>query len=101
MSEAVRAELAVVVRQHAGRLAASLVQLTGDFATAEDLVQDAVLAALRHWAVRRDSRAARLLAVHRRPAPRTGRAAARSELSRQTGATRLAGPARSPMTGCD
>ena len=49
MSEAVRAELAVVVRQHAGRLAASLVQLPGDFATAEDLVQDAVLAALRHW----------------------------------------------------
>jgi RNA polymerase sigma-70 factor (ECF subfamily) len=42
-------ELARVVRDHAGRLAAALVQLTGDFATAEDLVQDAVEAALRHW----------------------------------------------------
>jgi len=40
--------LARVVREHAGRLAASLIQVTGDFATAEDLVQDAVLAALKH-----------------------------------------------------
>jgi RNA polymerase sigma factor (sigma-70 family) len=45
------AELARVVRQHAGQLAASLMHLTGDFATAEDLVQDAVLAALQHWPV--------------------------------------------------
>jgi RNA polymerase sigma-70 factor (ECF subfamily) len=37
------------VRDHAGRLAAALVQLTGDFATAEDLVQDAVESALLHW----------------------------------------------------
>ena len=37
MSEAVRAELAVVVRQHAGRLAASLVQLTGDCGVLGDL----------------------------------------------------------------
>ena len=29
----------------------SLMHVTGDFATAEDLVQDAVLAALRHWPV--------------------------------------------------
>jgi RNA polymerase sigma factor (sigma-70 family) len=43
--------LARVVREHAGRLAASLMLVTGDFATAEDLVQDAVLAALRHWPV--------------------------------------------------
>jgi RNA polymerase sigma-70 factor (ECF subfamily) len=43
--------LARVVRQHAGQLAASLTQLTGDFATAEDLVQDAVLAALKRWPV--------------------------------------------------
>jgi RNA polymerase sigma factor (sigma-70 family) len=43
------AELAGVVRQHAGQLAAALMQVTGDFATAEDLVQDAVLAALQHW----------------------------------------------------
>lgn len=42
-------ELARVVRDHAGRLAAALVHLTGDFATAEDLVQDAVEAALVHW----------------------------------------------------
>jgi len=45
------AELARVVRQHAGQLAASLMHVTGDFATAEDLVQDAVLAALQHWPV--------------------------------------------------
>jgi RNA polymerase sigma factor (sigma-70 family) len=42
-------ELARVVREHAGRLAASLVHVTGDFGTAEDLVQDAVVAALRRW----------------------------------------------------
>jgi RNA polymerase sigma factor (sigma-70 family) len=42
-------ELARVVRDHAGRLAATLVHLTGDFATAEDLVQDAVESALLHW----------------------------------------------------
>jgi RNA polymerase sigma factor (sigma-70 family) len=49
VSDAVEAQLARVVREHAGRLAASLMHVTGDFATAEDLVQDAVLAALRHW----------------------------------------------------
>jgi RNA polymerase sigma-70 factor (ECF subfamily) len=49
MTDASHAELARVVRAHAGRLAAALVHLTGDFATAEDLVQDAVEAALRHW----------------------------------------------------
>ena len=49
MTEASHAELARVVRDHAGRLAAVLVHVTGDFATAEDLVQDAVVAALRHW----------------------------------------------------
>jgi RNA polymerase sigma-70 factor (ECF subfamily) len=41
--------LASVVREHAGQLAAALMRVTGDFATAEDLVQDAVLAALQHW----------------------------------------------------
>ena len=51
MSSAAHARLARVVREHAGRLAASLVQVTGDFAMAEDLVQDAVLAALRHWPI--------------------------------------------------
>jgi len=44
-----RGQLARVVRQHAGQLAASLMHVTGDFAAAEDLVQDAVLAALQHW----------------------------------------------------
>ena len=43
--------MARVVREHASQLAASLMHVTGDFATAEDLVQDAVLAALRHWPV--------------------------------------------------
>ena len=48
-TDASHVELARVVRQHAGQLAAALMRLTGDFATAEDLVQDAVLAALQHW----------------------------------------------------
>jgi RNA polymerase sigma factor (sigma-70 family) len=50
-ADASHAQLARVVRQHAGQLAASLMRVTGDFATAEDLVQDAVLAALQHWPV--------------------------------------------------
>jgi RNA polymerase sigma-70 factor (ECF subfamily) len=49
MTEPAHAELARVVRDHAGRLAASLVHLVGDFAAAEDLVQDAIEAALNHW----------------------------------------------------
>ena len=44
-----RRELTRIVREHAGRLAAALVRVTGDFATAEDLVQDAVMAALQRW----------------------------------------------------
>jgi RNA polymerase sigma-70 factor (ECF subfamily) len=51
VADASHAELTRVVREHAGRLAASLVHVTGDFATAEDLVQDAVVAALQHWPV--------------------------------------------------
>jgi RNA polymerase sigma-70 factor (ECF subfamily) len=51
VTDASHAQLARVVREHAGQLAASLMHVTGDFATAEDLVQDAVLAALRHWPV--------------------------------------------------
>jgi RNA polymerase sigma factor (sigma-70 family) len=43
------AELASVVREHAGRLAVALMAVTGDFSTAEDLVQDAVVTALRRW----------------------------------------------------
>jgi RNA polymerase sigma factor (sigma-70 family) len=42
-------ELARVVREHAGRLAVSLMRVTGDFGTAEDLVQDAVVTALQRW----------------------------------------------------
>jgi RNA polymerase sigma factor (sigma-70 family) len=42
-------QLARVVRDHASRLAAALVPLVGEFAAAEDLVQDAVEAALTHW----------------------------------------------------
>jgi RNA polymerase sigma factor (sigma-70 family) len=49
VTEATRDQLASVVRQHAAQLAAALMRVTGDFATAEDLVQDAVLAALQHW----------------------------------------------------
>jgi RNA polymerase sigma-70 factor (ECF subfamily) len=49
VAEAPHDQLASVVREHAGQLAAALMRVTGDFATAEDLVQDAVLAALQHW----------------------------------------------------
>lgn len=93
MTTPTQAELARVVREHAGRLAASLVHLIGDFATAEDLVQDAVVAALRHWpadgipehpdawlltvarrrgldVLRRESSYRRKLAELRQPAPR-------------------------------
>jgi RNA polymerase sigma factor (sigma-70 family) len=49
VTQAPHDQLASVVRQHAGQLAAALMRVTGDFATAEDLVQDAVLAALQHW----------------------------------------------------
>ncbi|MQM26892.1 sigma-70 family RNA polymerase sigma factor [Glycomyces albidus] len=51
MTEPAADELARIVREHAGRLAAVLVRLTGDFATAEDLVQDAVVSALERWPV--------------------------------------------------
>ncbi|GIJ24862.1 RNA polymerase sigma-70 factor, ECF subfamily protein [Micromonospora qiuiae] len=51
MTQPTHAELARLVRDHAGRLAASLVHLVGDFAAAEDLVADAVEAALSHWPV--------------------------------------------------
>lgn len=43
------AELARVVREHAGRLAVSLMRVTGNFSEAEDLVQEAVVAALKRW----------------------------------------------------
>lgn len=43
------AALTWVVRNEAGRLTAALVRLLGDFSLAEDLVQDAVVAALEHW----------------------------------------------------
>jgi RNA polymerase sigma factor (sigma-70 family) len=51
VTDDVNARLSRVLREHTGRLVATLIGMTGDFATAEDLVQDAVLAALRHWPV--------------------------------------------------
>jgi RNA polymerase sigma factor (sigma-70 family) len=44
-----KAALAGLVREHAGRLAAALTRVTGDFAAAEDLVQDALETAMRRW----------------------------------------------------
>ena len=44
-----RGQLAAVVREHASRVAAALVRMTGDFATAQDLVQDAIEKALCRW----------------------------------------------------
>jgi RNA polymerase sigma factor (sigma-70 family) len=49
MTPPTHAELARAVRDHAGRLAAALVPLVGDFSAAEDLVADAIEAALTHW----------------------------------------------------
>nr|WP_221474395.1 DUF6596 domain-containing protein [Planomonospora venezuelensis] len=43
--------MARVVREHAGRLAACLMSLLGDFSAAEDLVQDAIETALERWPV--------------------------------------------------
>jgi RNA polymerase sigma factor (sigma-70 family) len=43
------AALAGVVREHASQLAAALTRVTGDFAAAEDLVQDALETAIRRW----------------------------------------------------
>jgi RNA polymerase sigma factor (sigma-70 family) len=48
-AETRRQELSRVVRDQAASLAGTLVRVTGDFATAEDLVQDAILAALERW----------------------------------------------------
>jgi RNA polymerase sigma-70 factor (ECF subfamily) len=42
-------ELEQIVREHAGRLASGLMRITRDFAMAEDLVGDAILAALQRW----------------------------------------------------
>src|SRR5258708_35611846 len=41
--------LASVFREEAGRLAASLVRVLGDFAAAEEVVQDSLLAAWERW----------------------------------------------------
>src|SRR5438067_4473175 len=45
------AGLARSVRDCAGRLVAALARVTGDFDTAEDLVQDAVMMALQRWPI--------------------------------------------------
>ena len=45
----VDARLARVLRDERGRLVGALVRLLGDWDTAEELVQDAALAALEHW----------------------------------------------------
>jgi RNA polymerase sigma-70 factor (ECF subfamily) len=47
--EATRQELARIVREQAPRLATALMRVTADFATAEDLVQDAIVTALKRW----------------------------------------------------
>jgi RNA polymerase sigma-70 factor (ECF subfamily) len=44
-----RDTLAAVVREEGSRLTALLVRIVGDFATAEDIVQDAVVVALERW----------------------------------------------------
>jgi RNA polymerase sigma factor (sigma-70 family) len=43
--------LAAAFREEAGRLAASLTRILGDFGAAEEVVQDALLAACRQWPV--------------------------------------------------
>jgi len=49
LSDSARSALADVFREQAGRLTAALVRKLGDFDLAEELVQDALLAALEHW----------------------------------------------------
>ncbi len=46
---ATHAAIARVFREEAGRLTGALVRMLGDFDEAEDLVQEALLAALEHW----------------------------------------------------
>src|SRR5215472_17008628 len=46
-----RDALAAVFREEAGRLAASVTRILGDFDAAEEIVQDALLAAWRQWPV--------------------------------------------------
>jgi RNA polymerase sigma-70 factor (ECF subfamily) len=47
--QSMQAALAHIVREYAARLATALVRVTGDFGAAEDLVQDAIVAALWRW----------------------------------------------------
>jgi RNA polymerase sigma-70 factor (ECF subfamily) len=49
LSDSARSALADVFRQEASRLTAALVRRLGDFDLAEELVQEALLAALEHW----------------------------------------------------
>jgi RNA polymerase sigma-70 factor (ECF subfamily) len=44
-----QAALVSVFREEAGRLTAALIRILGDFAVAEEIVQDTLLAALEHW----------------------------------------------------
>jgi len=46
---ATHAAIVRVVREETGRLTGALVRALGNFDDAEDLVQDALLAALQHW----------------------------------------------------
>src|SRR5205807_9372800 len=59
-----------VLREEVGRLTAILVRMLGDFELAEDLVHDAVLAALERWPVEGvpDNPAAWLMTTARRRA---------------------------------
>ncbi len=98
VTDASHAQLASVVRERAGRLAAALMHVTGDFATAEDLVEDAVLDARAALAGVGDPGATGRVAVHRRTAPRPRCPAPRDQLPRQAGAAAVAGPARPGRT---
>jgi len=64
------AQVLPLLRNHAGRLAAALVPLVGDFAAAKDLVQDAVEAVLHPLAERGHPRATGRVAVHGGPPAR-------------------------------
>jgi RNA polymerase sigma factor (sigma-70 family) len=49
--DAVDESLEAVLREERGRLTAALVRILGDWDSAEELVQDAAIAALEHWPV--------------------------------------------------
>ena len=109
---AVEDELARVIRDEGARLLATLIRTVGDFSIAEEAVQEAAIAALRHWSERGLpdeprawlTTAARRKAIDiiRRERVRVGKERAGAELMdrQRNDAARTRRTARSPTTCC-